>query len=32
VLAALIVLKERPGHAQVAGIVLAIMAVLLLAL
>jgi drug/metabolite transporter (DMT)-like permease len=32
VLAALIVLKERPGHAQVAGIVLAILAVLLLAL
>jgi uncharacterized membrane protein len=32
VLAALIVLKERPGHAQVVGIVLAILAVLLLAL
>jgi uncharacterized membrane protein len=32
VLAALIVLKERPGHAQIAGIVLAIVAVLLLAL
>ncbi len=31
VLAALIVLKERPGHAQVAGIALAILAVLLLA-
>jgi drug/metabolite transporter (DMT)-like permease len=32
VLAALVVLKERPGHTQVAGIVLAIVAVLLLAL
>jgi uncharacterized membrane protein len=32
VLAALIVLKERPGNAQVVGIVLAILAVLLLAL
>lgn len=32
VLAALIVLRERPGHAQVVGIVLAIVAVMLLAL
>jgi uncharacterized membrane protein len=32
VLAALIVLKERPGHTQVVGIVLAVVAVLLLAL
>jgi drug/metabolite transporter (DMT)-like permease len=32
VLAALIVLKEKPDHAQVFGIALAILAVLLLAL